>query len=113
MTPARAIAMLDRQIARHGETVTLKRVAPNAPAVTHDVKAFMRGYSAEELIGGIAAGDSEIALSPTSLAGSAFEAALPERGDQVTAAGRLRRIEFAVPVRLDGTLVRMNLTVRG
>lgn len=113
MTPWRAIAMLDRQIRAHGQPVTLRRMVTNGDPVDLQVGAFVRGYKPEELVGGIAQGDTMVTLSPTSLAGSALEASPPRRNDKVLVDGRLRNVEMADPVRLAGTLVRLNLQVRG
>jgi hypothetical protein len=121
MKPARAIAMLDRQLAAHGQTVTLRR--PGTPAVSADLPAFVRGYKPQELVGAITQGDSEVTLSPTHIAESGWpgalaqvdgtDAAVPRKGDKVVIQGRLRNVEAAVPIYLAGTLVRVNLTVRG
>lgn len=111
MTPASAIAMLDRQLAAHGETVTLRRPVANAAAIEVDVLAFVRGYRPDELAGGIQQGDSEVVLSPTSLVAPWPD--LPKRLDKVLIDGRLRNVEMANAVRIAGEVVRINLMVRG
>lgn len=113
MTPAQAIAMLDRQIAQHGQTVTLTRTVPNGSPITLTCRAFVRGYKPDELANGVVQGDSLVVLSPTALAGSPFASALPVRLDKLTTAGRKRNIEMADPVLMNDMLVRLNLQVRG
>lgn len=105
--------MLDRQIAAHGQPVTLRRMVTNGDPVDLAAAAFVRGYKPEELIGGVAQGDTMVTLSPSALVGSAFAANLPRRNDKLVVEGRLRNVEMADPVRLSGTLVRLNLQVRG
>ncbi|MFG1304159.1 hypothetical protein V5F34_08470 [Xanthobacter autotrophicus] len=112
MTPAVAIASLDRQLAAHGEDVILRRYTGVGQARTSTddtVRAFVRDYRSDEIVGGIAQGDTEVALSPTGvLAGG-----LPKRGDQVIIDGSVRTIQGAPPVIINGTVVRINLQVRG
>jgi hypothetical protein len=109
MTPAQAIAMLDKQLSMHGEPVTLRR---GTPAVTLPTKAFVRGYGPQELVGTIQQGDSRVALSPSGLSG-AFLAKLPARGDRIDIAGVTKTIEAAEIVRMGTTIVRVNLQIRG
>lgn len=104
MSPAAAIAMLDRQIAAHGQAVTLRRLNP---ASTSDLRAFFRGYRPDELAGGIQQGDSTATLSPTGLG------VLPKTLDKLTASGRVRTVQAVEPVEIDGVLVRVNLWLRG
>ena len=113
MTPAQAIAMLDRQIAEHGQTVTLTRLVPNQASITLTCKAFVRGYKPDELANGVQQGDSMVVMSPTDLAGTAFESALPTTNNKLTTGGRLRNIQMADPVYMNDVLVRLNLQVRG
>jgi hypothetical protein len=113
MTPVQAIAMLDRQIARHGQTVKLVRLVPNQPAVEATVRAFVRGYKPEELANGVQQGDSLVTLSPTQLKGTPFEADLPVTNNKIEVSGRRRNVQFADPVEMLNVLVRLNLQVRG
>lgn len=112
MTPAVAIASLDRQLAAHGEDVVLRRFTGIGQARTFTdatVRALVRDYRPDEIVGGIAQGDTEVALSPTGvLAGG-----LPKRGDQVVIDGGVRTVQGAPPLRISGTVVRINLQVRG
>lgn len=113
MTPAAAIAMLDRQIAKHGQTITLRRVVVNAPAIEAAVRGFVRGYKPDEMTDDIKQGTSLVVISPTALAGTPFATALPKASDKVTISGRLRNIDFPEPVEMDDKLVRLNLQVSG
>lgn len=112
MTPESAIASLDRQIARHGQSVTLRRVVPNAPALEKGCKAWARGYKPNELVGGLQQGDTLLIFSPTDLPAE-FVAAPLKRGDGIRVEGLLRTVQFTDPVRLNDVLVRLNVTVRG
>ena len=113
MTPAQAIAMLDRQIAQHGQTVKLVRLVPNGTAIEATVKGFVRGYRPDELAGGIQQGDSSIVLSPTQLAATAFASAPVRANDKAETNGRRRNVQMADPVYINDVLVRINLQVRG
>lgn len=108
MTPAQAIASLDRQLALHGEDVALRHMTAGAIVSTETVRAFVRGYKPDEVIGAIQQGDGKIALSPTGL-GSA-----PKQNDKVVIGGvKVRNVQSLEEVRLAGVVVRYNLQVRG
>lgn len=111
MTPAQAIAALDRQIARHGQDVRLRASRSETAAFDETVRAFVRGYKAEELGGGVQQGDTLMLLSPTELERVRFGPV--ERGCQVMIGDRQRYIEIADPVVLGDVLVRVECTVRG
>lgn len=112
MTPAQAIAQLDRKIAGNGQGVTLRRVVANAPAVEKPARAFVRGYRPSELVGGILQGDYLVILSPTSLPAE-FANPLPRSPDKLKFDGLTLNIQYIEPVRLNGVLVRLNITARG
>jgi hypothetical protein len=107
MKPASAIAMLDRTVARHGQTVILRR-----GDTEFNILAFVREYRPDELVGGILQGDSNVVLSPTQIAGTPFEASI-QRNDKVVIRGRVRNVQGAAPVLIADQLVRINLQVRG
>lgn len=126
MTPAQAIAALDRAISANGEMITLRRTAGSSPQtwVDADVPALCRGYEPEQLIGSITQGDSNIILSPTSLnraqwpggqppAGGTSDPRLPRANDKVVMWNRVRNVQAAVPIFMKGVLVRIELQVRG
>ncbi|ACL59908.1 hypothetical protein [Methylobacterium nodulans] len=109
MSPADALAMLDRQIAENGQTVTLQH-----DGVSYPLRAFVRGYSPREIGNGIQQGDSKVVLSPTELAAAGFPAdEAPERLDTLVISGRVRNVEYATPVELGDAVVRYDLLVRG
>lgn len=109
MTPAQAIAKLDRQIAAHGEAVTLRRIGD--PDTTLAVSAFVRRAAVDQLAPGAdaAIADTTIVLSPTGL--TTFVP--PVRGDHAEIAGRLVNVEEVETVRMGATVVRYNLKVTG
>lgn len=112
MTPTAAIAALDRQLAAHGQSVTLRRFTGVGSARTFTdatVRAFVRDYRPDELAGGIVQGDTVVTLSPTDVAAGG----LPKIGDKVVIDGRERTVQAAPPVRIAGMVVRINLQVRG
>jgi hypothetical protein len=107
MTPAQAIAMLDDQLARHGQTVVVRKTGAATPSVS--VKAFVRGYKPNEIAGTITQADKKVTLSPTGLSDW-----LPADKGQVVFDGRPRTIQGEPEfIKLSDTLVRINLTVRG
>jgi hypothetical protein len=111
MTPAAAIAALDRQIAAHGEAVTLRRVGtPSDTTVT--ARAFVRRAAVDPLVpgGDPAQASTMLVLSPTGL--TTFVP--PARGDKVEITGRATTaIEEVEVVRIGATVVRYNLRVLG
>lgn len=107
MTPASAIAMLDRTVARHGQTVILRRGDTDTT-----VRAFVRNYRPDELVNGIQQGDTSLVLSPTQVADTPFAASI-QRNDKVVIGGRVRNVQGADPVLIADQLVRINLLVRG
>jgi hypothetical protein len=133
MTPAEATAMLRRQLAAHGEDVTLQRVTqgPSGVQIKYkvDCRAFVRGYQPAELVGGILQGDSRVVLSAIEIEAQGWpgpiatseppnartkqDRRVPRKGDDIFIMGKLRNIEVATPVYLDGQLVRIELAARG
>ena len=108
MTPAQAVAMLDQQLAEHGETIALRHMASGAAAASEDVRAFVRGYKPDEVVGAIAQGDGKITVSPTGLVSP------PKFNDKAVIGGsKVRNIQAVEEVRLAGVVVRYNLQVRG
>lgn len=110
MTPTAAIAALDRQIAAHGEPITLRRVGTPADT-TVTVNAFVRRAAVDPLAPGADAAQAgtTVILSPTGL--TTFVP--PLRGDQITVGGRLAHIEEVETIRMGSTVVRYNLRVLG
>lgn len=113
MTPQQAIAQLDRQLARNGQTVTLRRGSAETPEATATVKAFVRGYKAEELVGDIDQTDSKVILSPTGLVAQGWPGGVPVKGDWITIDGEVRTVEAVGTVKLIDVVVRIELQVLG
>ncbi|QRM36951.1 hypothetical protein F3X89_03755 [Rhizobium rhizogenes] len=111
MTPDAAIAMLNRQLTRHGKTVTVMRGTPDVPSASQSAKGFVRGDNATDIAGqsGITQRLSTIVLSPTDFA--AWPAPLPEKGDWCTVAGQTRQIIEFDHIAIDDVVVRIELTV--
>lgn len=118
------VARLDRALQRAGEDVVLRRVvgATNQALIDAPVRALVRGFKPAELVGGIIQGDSLAIISPTGIeaaqwpgghAPQAADARVPVRNDKLIVQGRTRNIEAAAPIYVDGTLVRIELQLRG
>lgn len=117
MTPATAIAMLDRQLAAHGQAVKLRPAATATGEVS--CAAFVRGYKPEELIGGITQQHSLVVMSPTdagsfaSGAASPLDVRIPRKGNFVVVNGKPRAVQAGVGIYMGTTLVRIEATVEG
>jgi hypothetical protein len=60
MTPADAAAMTRDQVNENGQPVTIRRYSGTGPGRAHvdtATRAFVRGFAAHELVGGIVQGD--------------------------------------------------------
>lgn len=126
----REIAGLDGALARYGQNITLRSVvpgqAPNAQ-ITFDVecRAFVRGYSANELVGGITQSDSRVIMSPTEIIREGWpgpnssatptnaDRRIPKKGDKAVINGKVRNVEAAVGIYVDNELVRIEMRVLG
>lgn len=105
MSPQQAIAMLDRQLAKHGQTLKLKR----GSGALVEMRGFVRGFKPNELVGTLQQGDRSVVLSPTHL--GAF--GVPRAQDKAVFADGSATVQAVEPVRLNDVLVRVNLVVRG
>lgn len=104
MTPAAAIAMLDRQIARHGQGVSFKR---GATALA--MRGFVRKFAPEEVVGLVTEQDRIVVLSPSTL--GAF--GVPKEQDDVSISGKLGKVQPSVGLtHIGDTLVRIELRVK-
>ena len=110
MTPSEVIAALDRQLANHGDTVTLYRYDGQRAKVDEvTVKGFVRPVKNDELVGDIKLDDTKIILSPTGLGGmSALK-----KGHKALVNGRELNIEIPKPTRMQDVLVRYDVVARG
>ncbi|MBT9370278.1 hypothetical protein [Rhizobium sp. CSW-27] len=108
MTPDNAIAILDRALARNGQTVSLRR--GNSAAGEQVMQAFVRGVTADEVVGTITQSHKKVTISPSGLQG----ADLPAVGARVVVDGVPRAIEIAPEViRMNDVVVRINILVKG
>jgi hypothetical protein len=124
MIPATAIAALDRQLAAHGQAVTLRRLgSPNVEvsllASVSDVEPASAGE--DHLGGDIVQFDRKAVLSPTGLGSwpgalaqsDGTDIQVPRVHDQLVIAGRVHSVVSALPRYIGSTLVRIDLVVRG
>ena len=107
MTPAEAIADLDASLARVGEDVKLRKT--NSATGQKTVRARVRGYKPDEVIGIIQQGDSKVVISPSCLGSFG----MPAINGYVVAGGVPRRIMGIYAPTIQGTVVRIEMQVRG
>jgi len=125
MTPATAIAALDRQLVEHGEDCILRRKEGN-PLTEKDVtvRVSIRGLKGADVVGTATQAYSKAVLSMTQILAAGWPAGhvvtpgavdprLPRPNDFLVVKGKQRQIMFADPIAIDGTVVRVNLTVAG
>lgn len=107
MTPADAIAALDRQLAAHGADVAVFRSATRV-----DCKAMVKGIRAEQMRAGTT---STQAVSRAILSPTAFPAGfLPLRTtDKVLWNGAQRTVLVATPILMGATPVRIEVDFQG
>lgn len=115
---AAEIAALDNALARAGSDITLRRVTGTAPSLTNTdvtVRATVRSYQPQELVGGIAQIDSHVIISPTQIVAANWpgDGSLPRKLDKMVIAGRVRNIEVVDPIYVGGELVRLEMRVLG
>lgn len=122
--PAEAIAALDEALADVGQLITLRRTT-GTQQIPFDVqvKAMVRGYSPEELIGGITQQDSMVILSPTDIDAKGWpgpataptneDRRVPRKNDKAIINGKLRNVEAGVGIYMADVLVRIEMRVLG
>ena len=107
------IADLDDEIADQGQTVALRaQGSPADGSADVLVRAVVRGFTPEELAGGVDQNDSKVILSPSSLAGTPFAAGI-KRLAVMLIDGRARSIETLNAIRVDDQVVRIEARVLG
>lgn len=106
MSPAQAIAALDRQLRQRGMDVTLIAAGREARAT---VRGRPSGYRADELGQGVQQGMTKIILSPTGL--EAY--GQPTKLDAIQYGGRSQTVEVVDPAWIDGRVVRFDVWVLG
>jgi hypothetical protein len=119
---ATTIQRLDASIARTGEPVILRR-GVSAPFTDLPVTAHVRGYQADEIAGGIMAGDLRVIISATGLDNPAWIAATPVNGtvdrripkinDKIIVQGRSRAVQTVNAIHIANLLTRIEMQVRG
>ena len=127
-TAARLIADLDTALASAGSSVVLNRLglSAGAPVIAQTVtcNAATRAIGASqasELVGTTAIADEMVIISPTPLLAANWtsgrtgvgEEIVPMRGNQVVIGGRVRAVDSAMAIRLQGTIVRIEMIVVG
>lgn len=115
-------------IAANGQDIQLVRITGAAlqAKFTATVRAFVRGYKPNELVGSIVQGDSLVTISVTDIERAKWPGAqvvkspavttdprVPTTNDKTVIAGKTRNIQAATPFYLDGQLVRIEMQVRG
>jgi hypothetical protein len=118
------IEALNRALKRAGQTITLRKVTGTTSQTFTDVvcRAVVRGYSPNELIGGIVQNDSFVILSPTEIntavwptaQGAGPDVRIPSRnrGDLVIINGRSRTVQAGIGYYVQDALVRIEMQVR-
>lgn len=121
---ANEIDALDRALRRTKLTVTLRKVTGTTSQTFTDVDcpATVRGYSPQELVGGITQQDSHVTISPTQINAAVWPSAqsagadvrIPSRnrGDVCIINGVTRSVQDGVGLYVQDTLVRIEFRVR-
>ena len=123
------VASLDEALAYAGEDIILRRIVGTGNAtvvVDVTVRASVRAFRPDELVGTIVQSDSQVIISPTQIiaaqwpggqpvSGAIHQAdpRVPKIGDKAIIQGRIRNITFVKPILVAGELVRIELTVAG
>lgn len=112
-SPQATIDRLDASLGRRGQPIDLRRYESGSEAfVDLPLRAALRGYEAEQLVGGVQASDSRFILSPTEVdaaaawPGTAGGDKAPRIGDFLVVNGVERKIEAVQPVVTGGIVVR-------
>ena len=121
-----AIAALDEALTDVGQQITLQRLTgTQLIPFAVQLQALVRGYTPEELVGGITQQDSFVILSPTEIDRNGWPGAnssatptnqdrrVPRKGDKAIINGKLRNVEAAVGIYVADVLVRIELRVLG
>lgn len=124
-TPAELIADLDKALADTGEDCILRR-KDGSPLSDKDVtvRASVRGLRAAEIVGTATQSYSKAVISMTQILADGWpgghivtpdvaDPRLPRPNDFLIVKGKQRQVTFVDPIAVDGTVVRLNLTVAG
>lgn len=120
------IRELDKSLAVDGEWIELQRLAgTQLIPVKVKCRAFVRGYGADELIGGITQTDSKVIISPSEIIKAGWpgpnssatptkqDRRVPRVNDKAVIVGKTRNIAVSLPIYVDGELVRVDMRVSG
>lgn len=126
---SRDVDALDRALAAKGQDIVLRRVVGVTNQVNVDVRcrAFVRNYAPHELTSLIIQGDSEVTISLTEIGRAQWPGGQPVASPPVATdprvpianvckaiiGGKLRNVQAAAPIYVNGELVRIRLQVRG
>lgn len=127
MTPAERIARLDAALARSGSPITLQRISASGgnvsvvASVTCQATTRMNGRTSAEMGGSVAMTGELVVISPTEIEDAGWtsgrsgsgEEAVPMKGNRVVIGGRVRSVETATAVRIQGVIVRIEMTLAG
>jgi hypothetical protein len=127
MSPEFVIGKLDDALAKAGEDIVLRRIYGQAPRTNYvdvTVRATVRSFSPEELVGGINQTDSKVIISPTDIANAGWPGgeiesttvvnpSLPRINDFAIINGRKRAIQVVDPIYVQDELVRVEMRVLG
>lgn len=122
----REVADLDYALGLDGQWIFLRSITPgsaNPPYFEVQCRASVRGYRAEELVGGITQQDSRVILSPTQIIEAGWpgpatvptdqDRRIPKKGDKAVINGKVRNVESAVGIYVDDGLCRIEMRVLG
>lgn len=123
---AQAIAELDSALALVGQDIRLQRLT-GTQGIPFEVRcrAIVRGYTPEQLVGGITQQDSSVIMSPTEIERKGWpgpkssadqqsgDRRIPRQGDRAFVNDKARNVEAAVGIYVADILVRIEMRVRG
>lgn len=126
MTAAQDVADLDAALAEDGEDIEIHRlIGTQQIPVKVKCRAFVRGVTAEQMAAGVKQDTSNVVISPTEIIQKGWpgpnssatpttaDRRVPKLGDKAVIAGKARNIEVALPIYVDGVLVRIDMRVQG
>lgn len=121
-----AIAALDDALDDVGQEIRLQRLT-GTQLIPFEVEcqALVRGYTPQELVGGITQQDSFVILSPSEITRKGWpgpnssatptnqDRRVPRKGDKAVINGKTRNVEAAVGIYVADVLVRIEMRVLG
>ncbi len=119
MTPAKAIDMLDRQLAKHGEDIVLRRVVDGGANIDVICRARVDTLDNEKISAALRGSDVHLIISPTQIIKAGWPDGNPahrvpvENGDDkiILAGDPPRTIAYVDPQSINGDVVRINLRI--